>query len=88
MKYAFSALATNEYGGLELSCGPDEYIVVTIDGASRSVCPFESGDVFLETFNIESYLTIGTCQVCLMGMTGLCIFTSFLALRRLVRKGK
>ena len=86
MKYAFSALATNEYTGLKLVCQPDEYIDVEINGVVTSICPFEIGEAFLETFNIEKELTIAVCQLSLVAMTGGCIFLSFLALRNLVKR--
>jgi hypothetical protein len=54
MKYAFSALVTSEFEGLDLQCEADELIRVDVgDGVVQDICPFTQGEDFLETLNIE-----------------------------------
>jgi ABC-type multidrug transport system permease subunit len=83
MKYAFAGLAQNEYTGLTLHCNPSELIQV---GDSTPICPFLEGEDFLETYNIQSFLTIGMCQIMLVGLTTMAFLGAFAALCRLVRK--
>ncbi|GMH78937.1 hypothetical protein TL16_g07982 [Triparma laevis f. inornata] len=86
MKYAYTALATVEYTGLELKCKDDELITMTVDGNTGQVCPFLNGEDFLQTFNFEEELTVPVCQLSLVAMYIVCLFLAFLALKRLVTK--
>ena len=58
-------------------------------GEFKTVCPFPTGDAFLETFNIEDFLTVPVCHLLMFGMTCLGYLLSYLCLLKLVsKKGK
>jgi ATP-binding cassette subfamily G (WHITE) protein 1 len=91
MKYAFTALARNEYNGLDLYCRDDELMLIEIgvegSGDFKEICPFSTGEDFLETFNIEDFLTIPVCHIMMIVMTCLGYVLAYLCLLKLV-KGK
>lgn len=75
MKYAFAALARNEFEGLPLICTPSQLRTVTFgeaeDGGAQQfvqICPIPSGDAYLDALNIQSVLTIPVCQLLLGAM--------------------
>ena len=70
MKYAFSAMARLEFAGLELACSSDQMrVVVESDsGELVSVCPYSSGDEYLETLNIQPFLTVSRCMMLLTAL--------------------
>jgi len=84
MKYAFTALVRIEFDGLPLRC-TDGQLQQVLDPVSNQnnqtaveFCPFPSGDAYLRTLNLESWLTVGACQACLGGMAlGLTILAYF-----------
>jgi len=93
MKYAFTALVQIEFDGLPLRC-TDGQLQKLLDPANNQTaiefCPFPSGDAYLRTLNLESWLTVGACQALLGGMAlaltilaycGL-VFTSHVALSK------
>ncbi|GMH87049.1 hypothetical protein TrST_g1515 [Triparma strigata] len=84
MKYAYTALATIEYTGLELTCRDEELITMEVNGQTATVCPFLNGEDFLQTFNFEAELTVPVCQLSLVAMYLVCLTIAFLALKRLV----
>ncbi|GMH83511.1 hypothetical protein TrVE_jg5561 [Triparma verrucosa] len=84
MKYAYTALATIEYTGLELTCRDEELITMEVNGQTATVCPFLKGEDFLQTFNFEAELTVPVCQLSLVAMYLVCLTIAFLALKRLV----
>jgi ABC-type multidrug transport system ATPase subunit len=65
MKYAFSALAANEFSGLPLECLDDQKKTFVKNGQTVVVCPFADGDAYLDTLNIQKWLTITNCCVML-----------------------
>ena len=69
MKYAFSGLARLEFAGLALECKRDQLrVVVESDSRARSVCPYSSGDEYLETLNIQPFLTVSRCMMLLTAL--------------------
>lgn len=74
MKYAFSALALNEYKGLELHCTADQFKKIEKpDGSILLNCPFMTGEDFLTNLNIQEFLDVQTC--CLFLCAGTVVFT-------------
>lgn len=49
LKYGFRALMNNEFSGVEFYCKDNEY---TVNG---TVCPFTSGDQWLEFWNLNTF---------------------------------
>ena len=88
MKYAFSALSQNEYNGLKIVCQPDEFIQVTSPqtGELMNKCPFTTGEEFLETMNIQEFLSIKTCLMLLALMAFCCYCLAFMMLKRLTTR--
>lgn len=75
MKYAYSALAKNEFSGLDLYCKADQLrSVVTGAGRLEYVCPYPSGDLYLDSLNIQPALTILNC--CLLLALLAVVFTT------------
>jgi len=62
-KYAFIAMARNEFGGLNLHCSADQIRVLPSEdgGGLVPVCSFPSGEVYLDSLNFQSFLSIGAC---------------------------
>jgi len=60
-KYAFDALIQNEYGGLDLYCTEKQEI------GDTGICPFTSGDDYIESLNL-SELPIPIDMLILFGM--------------------
>jgi len=86
MKYAFSALASNEFEGLALECLDDQKRSFVKNGQTVVVCPYPDGDAYLATLNIQGWLSIANC--CLMLGVLLVTFTllAFIALSLLTWK--
>ncbi|CAE8632163.1 unnamed protein product [Polarella glacialis] len=81
MKYAFSALAMNEFDGLTLYCTDDQLRKgPSTDGTIVKVCPFLSGQMYLDRLNIQSFLTIPMCCLLLAVMTVIFTILAFFAL--------
>ena len=77
MKYAFSAMARLEFADLELACASDQMRAVVESGSGElvSVCPYSSGDEYLETLNIQPFLTVSRCMLLLTALA--VVFISF-----------
>eukprot|EP00927_Polykrikos_kofoidii_P066646 TRINITY_DN62206_c0_g1_i1.p1 TRINITY_DN62206_c0_g1~~TRINITY_DN62206_c0_g1_i1.p1 ORF type:complete len:664 (+),score=76.22 TRINITY_DN62206_c0_g1_i1:24-1994(+) len=68
-KYAFAALAQNEFTELDIHCSEDQFQSVrSPDGEVMRVCRFESGEAFLNTLNISEFLTIEVCAGLLLAI--------------------
>ena len=64
MKYAFSALAQNEFTNLTLHCTPSQTRLVAVSqlGTPVRICPIETGEAYLDNLNVQPFLTIPNCQ--------------------------
>lgn len=67
MKYAFTALAVNEFEGLELHC-TDAQVRTVLDresGTAIAICPIPDGDTYLQSLNLQEqdWLTVGNCNL-------------------------
>lgn len=80
-KYAFAALAQNEFGGLVLHCTPDQLRPVpTEEGGMATICNFRTGDDYLRQLNVAEFLTIENCAFFLMGIGVLCTCLAYVGL--------
>ena len=70
MKYAFSALARNEFANLTFYCKEDQYRVLGVDplGNPITICPITNGDIWIDNVNIQEFLSIPLCQALLATM--------------------
>jgi len=83
MKYAFSALATNEFHGLPLECLDDQKMTFVKNGQTVVICPYLDGDAYLDTLNIQEWLTIRNCCLMLALLTVTFMALAFLSLAAL-----
>ena len=85
MKYAFSAMARLEFAGLELACSSDQMRAVVESGSGElvSVCPYSSGDEYLETLNIQPFLTVSRCMLLLTALAVVFISLAYAGLVRI-----
>mmetsp|Transcript_50052 Transcript_50052/g.89833 ORF Transcript_50052/g.89833 Transcript_50052/m.89833 type:complete len:652 (-) Transcript_50052:66-2021(-) len=89
MKYSFTALAENEFTGLRLHCTDDQLRSMPLsDGSFLKICPMEHGEDFLESLNIQEFLSIETC--CLLLAIEAMVFTilAFLGLLFISRRSR
>ena len=90
-RYAFGALAMNEFDGLQLTCTTDQLRVVSdATGATLTICPIPDGNAHLASLNLQDWLTVPLCQLFLviemvaftvLAYAGL-VFTSQRAMRK------
>jgi len=80
MKYAFSALAENEFSGLALDCLDSQKKTFSKNGQTVRVCPYSDGDAYLDTLNIPKWLNITNCCLMLAGLTVVFMFLAFISL--------
>jgi ABC-type multidrug transport system ATPase subunit len=86
-KYAFAAIAQTEFDGLRMTCTEEQWRnSVTETGSFSRVCPFTSGEAFLETLNIQDFLSVTNCGLFLIGLIFVFKCFAFLALLSLSRK--
>lgn len=67
-KYAYIALALNEFGGLNLHCTSDQLRMLPREDGSGvvPVCAFPSGEIVLDSLNFQSFLSIEVCAALLV----------------------
>lgn len=96
MKYSFSAIVQNEFNGLSLHCTDTQYrqIIVHTPAGEQiiKVCPYTTGDQYVDQLNIQAFLTIPMCMVLLavmaVGFTLLAYLGLVLVSRRSRAKAK
>eukprot|EP00300_Choanocystis_sp_HF-7_P015218 c18976_g1_i1.p1 GENE.c18976_g1_i1~~c18976_g1_i1.p1 ORF type:complete len:664 (+),score=172.76 c18976_g1_i1:90-2081(+) len=74
IKYSFTGVSLNEWGGLKLTCKPGQLR----DG----VCPMTNGDKYIEREGFD-YINVGGCVAFLIGYIFVTRFFAFLAIRYL-----